>query len=173
MENPKHEFLVLICPANHPRRFPFSRTLTEVERLGGIEYKPVHLAPRSAALVNRVDGQGKKPSAKNELGDFLWIPITHDAFVLVVTIDKLGLPWRTKSELSSMIDCKITSQEGLSDPETALDFRSHLVPHGASNHASFLHSHRMSRSLQPVHVETRGDGSVWPDGSHGKIHLLK
>lgn len=88
---------------------------------GGMKFKSVHLDPRSAALMNRADAQGDKPSAKNERWDFLWIPITHAASVLIVTIDKLELPCRTKKEMSSMLGCLITSQEGLDDLKAAKD----------------------------------------------------
>lgn len=33
---------------------------------GGMKFKSVHLDPQSAALMNRADAQGEKPSAKNE-----------------------------------------------------------------------------------------------------------
>lgn len=92
--------------------------------------------------MNRADVQGGKPSAKNELWDFLWISITHAASVLFVTIDKLELPCRTKREMSSMPGCLRTSQEGLDDLEAAPDFVSHLVPHWESNPASSLHSRK-------------------------------
>lgn len=95
---------------------------------GGMKFKSVHLNPWSAALMSQADAQGEKPSAKNERWDFLWISITHAASVLIVTIDKLELPCRTKKEMSSMLGCLITSQEGLNDLEAAMDLGHILFP---------------------------------------------